>query len=330
MRAMEISGPGLEYLRRVDKPVPDPAPGEVQVRVRAATLNYRDLLLLRRGNADGKLPYVPLSCACGEVTALGDGVTRVQVGDRVLPIFFQNWVSGEAPERLRSLGGLLDGVARELACFSEDTLVKAPDSLGDLEAATLPCAALTAWSALFVARSTRPGDTVLLMGTGGVSIAGLQLAKAAGATVIITSSSDAKLARARALGADHTINYRTTPAWGDRARELTGGSGVDLVLEVGGAETLEQSTRALRDGGDVAGIGLLTGKTIFHASPSSGRLLRIRVGNRDQLEDLVRGISATGVRPVVDRVFPLEDLGSALATLEAGHFFGKIGIEIRT
>lgn len=330
MRAMEVSGPLFEQVKRVERPIPDPGPGEVQVRIKAATLNYRDVLLVQRGNPDGKLPYIPLSCACGEVTALGAGVTRVQVGDRVMPAFFQNWFSGPIPSQgsVRALGGVLEGVAREFACFPQEAVAKVPDMLGDLEAATLPCAGLTAWSALFVARATKPGDIVLLMGTGGVSIAGLQLAKAAGATVIITSSSEAKLARARAMGADMTIDYRGTPAWGERARELTGGRGVDLVLEVGGAETLEQSTRALREGGEVAGIGLLSGTPVWQAKNVQAKLLRIRVGNREQLEDLARGIVATGIRPVVDRVFPLEDLGRALATLRAGAFFGKIGIEI--
>jgi NADPH:quinone reductase-like Zn-dependent oxidoreductase len=301
----------------------------VQVRIRAATLNYRDVLLVQKGNPDGKLPYIPLSCGCGEVTATGVGVTRVRTGERVMSVFFQNWLSGQIPSQdsVRALGGVLDGVAREFACFAEGAVVKVPDELGDLEAATLPCAGLTAWSALFVAHATKPGDTVLLMGTGGVSIAALQLAKAAGANVIITSSSDAKLARARAMGADHTINYRTTPAWGERARALSG-RGVDLVLEVGGAETLEQSTRALREGGEVAGIGLLTGTTVWHAKNPAAKMLRIRVGNRDQLEDLVRGIVATGIRPVIDRVLPLEDLGRALETMRSGAFFGKIGIEI--
>jgi NADPH:quinone reductase-like Zn-dependent oxidoreductase len=325
---MRVSGPALERLELIDVPVPEPGPGEVQVRIRAATLNYRDLLLVQRGNPDGKLPYVPLSCACGEVAALGAGVSRVQPGDRVMPGFFQDWVSGPMPQTPHALGGALDGVAREFACFPEQALARVPDQIGDLEAATLPCAGLTAWHALFCAHATKPGDTVLLLGTGGVSIAGLQLAKAAGARVIITSSSDAKLARARAMGADATINYRATPDWGDAALALTGGRGVDLVLEVGGADTLEQSMRALREGGEVAGIGLLTGKTVWQVKDAAAKLLRIRVGSREQLEDLARGVVASRVRPVVDRVFPLEQLGKALATLASGRFFGKIGLEI--
>jgi NADPH:quinone reductase-like Zn-dependent oxidoreductase len=330
MRAMQVTGPGIEHLKLVDLPVPAAGPGEVQVRIKTATLNYRDLLLMQNGNPDGKVPYVPLSCACGEVTAVGSGVTRFKNGDRVMPAFFQNWFSGPIPSRdsVRALGGILEGVACEFACFPEIAVVKAPDTLGDLEAAALPCAGLTAWSALFVARATKPGDVVLLLGTGGVSIAGLQLAKAAGASVIITSSSDSILARARALGADHTINYVSTPSWGDHALALAGGRGVDIVLEVGGAATLPQSARALREGGQIAGIGLLTGTTVWKEKNPPAQLLRIRVGNREQLEDLVRGVVATGIRPVIDRVFPLEDLGRALQTLRAGAFFGKIGIEI--
>ena len=328
MRAMVVNAAGLDRIERADLPIPEPGPGEVQVRIKAATLNYRDLLILQKGNPDGKLPYIPLSCACGEVTALGSGVSRVAKGERVMPAFFQNWISGPSPQPPRALGGALEGVAREYACFPEEALASVADELGDLEAATLPCAGLTAWHALFVAHATKPGDTVLLMGTGGVSIAGLQLAKAAGATVIITSSSRSKLSRARALGADHTINYLEVPDWGDRAREITGGRGVDLVLEVGGSETLAQSARALREGGEVAGIGLLTGTTVWHAKEPKAKLLRIRVGSREQLDDLVRGVVAVGMRPVVDRVFRLEELGAALAALQSGQFFGKIGIEI--
>ena len=330
MRAMEISGPGFENLKLVEKPVPTPGPGEVQVRIKAATLNYRDLLLLQRGNPGGKMPYVPLSCACGEVTAAASGVTRVKVGDRVMPTFFQNWFSGPNPsqESVRALGGSVDGVAREFACFPQDAMVRVPEALGDLEAATLPCAGLTAWSSLFVIRATRPGDTVLLLGTGGVSIAGLQLAKAAGAAVVITSSSEEKLARARALGADHGIHYRSTPAWGEKARELSGGRGVDVVLEVGGVETLAQSASALREGGVIAGIGLLTGTPTWQSKNPPPGLQRIRVGNRDQLADLARFVAAKAIRPVVDRVYPLQDLGRALETMRAGAFFGKIAIQV--
>jgi len=330
MRTMEISGPGFENLKLVERALPETGPGEVQVRIKAATLNYRDLILLDRGNPGGKMPYVPLSCACGVVAAIGSGVTRVRIGERVMPTFFQNWFSGPIPSQdsVLALGGHADGVAREFACFPQDAVVKVPDALGDLEAATLPCAGLTAWSSLFVIRATRPGDVVLLLGTGGVSIAALQLAKAAGATVVITSSSEAKIARARALGADLAVNYRSDPDWGAKVRELTGGRGADVVLEVGGAETLAQSQSALREDGIIAGIGLLGGTPTWQSKNPPAELQRIRVGNRDQLEDLTRFCTAKGIRPVIGRVFPLEDLGGALKAMRSGDFFGKIGIQV--
>jgi NADPH:quinone reductase-like Zn-dependent oxidoreductase len=329
MRTIEVTGRGTDNIRLVDRPEPEPGPGKVQVRIRAATLNYRDLLILEgRAPYPVRTPYVPLSCGVGIVTRVGEGVTRAQAGDRVLPTFFQPSVSSESGDFGKALGGPLDGVAREIACFAEGGIVKIPDSLSDLEAATLPCAALTAWAALFGVRSTQPGEVVLLLGTGGVSIAGLQLAKAAGATAIVTSSSDAKLARARALGADYVINYRRTLDWGERARAFTEGRGVDVVLEVGGAGTLPQSLAALRPGGDVASIGLLSGTFASEVDEERAVLQRIHVGTRDQLEALVRGLEATRVRPVVDRVYPLEQLSRAMQALREGAMVGKIGIQI--
>jgi NADPH:quinone reductase-like Zn-dependent oxidoreductase len=330
MRTTEIEAPGEQHIKVRERPVPAPGAGEVVVRVHAASLNYRDLTFMQGGSGFSRFPYVPLSCACGSIAAIGDGVTRVAVGDRVCPIFFQNWLEGPQPPdvEMRPLGGPIDGVAADLVCLSEHGVVKVPDTLGDLEAATLPCAGVTVWNALHGIRATKPGDVVLLLGTGGVSILGLQLAKAGGATVIITSSSDAKLARARRLGADHGINYRSTPDWGRRAREWTGGRGVDVVLEVGGLETLSQSVLALRDGGDIAGIGLLAGTPVWQANETRVRLQRIRVGSRRHFEDLLRAIVATGVRPVVDTVYPLERLGDAFRTMKAGAMFGKIGISV--
>jgi NADPH:quinone reductase-like Zn-dependent oxidoreductase len=331
MRVIEVTGAGYDNVKMADRPVPQPSAGQVQVRMKAATLNYRDVLMLESPSRAGRAPYVPLSCGCGEVIAVGEGVTRARVGDRVSPTFFQSWVSGpaEAADFGKALGGPVDGVACEVACFPEDSVVRIPDSLSDLEAATLPCAGLTAWNGLFNIRASRPGDVVLLQGTGGVSIAGLQFAKAAGATVIITSSSDAKLVRARSLGADFGINYRSEPDWAKHARALTVRDGVeqgaDVVLEVGGAGTLAQSAAALRRGGVIAAIGLLTGSPIQVEDAPAGTH-RIRVGNREQFEEMLRGIEANAIRPVVDRVFPLEKLGEALKTLRAGAMFGKIGI----
>ena len=331
MRVMEVSGTDFDSLRLVERPMPEPRPGEVLVRITAATLNYRDLLLVQGGGTSGRTPtYVPLSCGCGVVAAVGTGVTGFKAGDRVAPTFFPDWISGPRtdPDVARSLGGPIDGVAREYACFPQDGVVAVPDAIGDLEAATLPCAALTAWNALFVACATKPGDFVLLQGTGGVSIAGLQLAKAAGATVIITSSSNTKLQRARALGADHTINYRDMPDWGVRARAITGNRGVDVVLEVGGAETLAQSEVALMPGGAIAAIGLLGGNRIKAVKDPSAKLHYIRVGNRDQFNDMNRAIAANTIRPVVDKVFPLEELREAMLALQSGSVFGKVAIQL--
>ncbi|MEQ1890010.1 MAG: NAD(P)-dependent alcohol dehydrogenase [Alphaproteobacteria bacterium] len=331
MRVMEISGTGIESLRLVEQPVPEPMAGEVLVRMTAATLNYRDLMLAQGGPYRSRTgPYVPLSCGCGVVEGVGQGVTRYRAGDRVAPTFFADWLSGPSSGSLlsRALGGTVDGVAREYACFSQESMVKVPDAIGDLEAATLACAALTSWNALFVACATKPGDYVLLQGTGGVSIAGLQLAKAAGATVIITSSSDAKLERARAMGADHTINYRTRPDWGVKAKAITGQRGVDVVLEVGGAETQAQSEAALTPGGTIAGIGLLGGHRIKAAQGNNVRLETIYVGSRGMFEDMNRAIAANGIRPVVDKVFPMQDLGAAMKALQSGSIFGKVAIQI--
>lgn len=331
MRVMEVTGTGIDSIRLVEKPMPAPQAGEVLVRMTAATLNYRDLLLAQGGpyrSREGA--YVPLSCGAGVVEAAGQGVTRFKAGDRVAPTFFADWHSGPStgPLLARALGGTVDGVAREYACFSENGLVGVPNAIGDLEAATLACAALTSWNALFVACATKPGDYVLLQGTGGVSISGLQLAKAAGATVIITSSSDAKLERARALGADHTINYRSTPDWGVKAKAITGGRGVDVVLEVGGAETQAQSEAALMPGGTMAGIGLLGGHRIKAAQGNNVRLQTIYVGSRDMFDDMNRAIAANGIRPVVDKVYPLEDLAEAMHALQSGAVFGKVALQI--
>ena len=331
MRTIEIHGPAPNDIRLVDRPEPQPGPGEVQVRLRAATLNYRYLAMPQaHGPSPVRPPYVPLSCGCGVVTAVGHQVTRIRVGDRVAPTFFRT-PAEESPTHFGSaLGGPLDGVAREVGCFPQFGVVKIPDGLSDLEAATLPCAGLTAWNALFCTRSTKPGDVVLLLGTGGVSMAALQFAKSVAATVIVTSSSDTKLARAAALGADYIINYRETPAWGARVRELTGCRGADVVLEVGGTGTIEQSIAALRRGGDIASIGLLAGEVVAQIDETKvkAKLHLIRVGSRFEFEDMLRGIISASLRPVVDHVFPLEQLVQAMECLRAGRMVGKIGIAI--
>ena len=333
MRAVEIQGAfGLDHLALVERPDPVPGPGQVLVQLRAASLNYRDLLTVEgKYNPKQKLPLIPCSDGAGEVVAVGDGVTRVRLNDRVCPIFAQRWIAGEPTrERLRStLGGPLDGALAELAVFDQEGLVKIPEHLTDEEAATLPCAAVTAWTAL---DGITAGDTVLLQGTGGVSIFALQLANLRGARVIITSSSDEKLARARELGAAEGINYRETPDWGAKVKELTGGTGVDRVVEVGGAGTLKQSLQAVRMGGTIALMGNLAGTTAEIPLPlifmQNVRVQGILVGPRESFEALNRAIAFHHLHPVIDRVFPLEEIRDALEHMGAGGHFGKIVVRI--
>ncbi|MEA2562957.1 MAG: hypothetical protein QOH06_4461 [Acidobacteriota bacterium] len=334
MRGVEIGAFGLDNLAVVERPDPRPGFGQVLLRMRAASLNYRDLLTVQgKYNPKLKLPLIPCSDGMGEVVELGEGVTRVRIGDRVCPIFAQQWLAGEPTrEKARStLGGPLDGTLAELMAVDQEGLVKIPDHLTDEEASSLPCAAVTAWNAL-MAGGVKAGDTVLVQGTGGVSLFALQFAKALGARVIATSSSDQKLVRVREMGAAEGINYRETPDWGARAKELTGGVGVDLVVEVGGAGTLDQSLRAVRFGGAISLIGNLAGidaqvrlTLIFMQHV---RMLGIFVGHRESFEAMNRAIAVHGLRPVVDRVFPLEESRAAFQLMGAGGHFGKICIRI--
>src|ERR1700742_4299943 len=252
----------------VERPDPVPGPGQVAVRMRAASLNYRDLLTVQ-GKGGAKLPLIPCSDGAGEIVSVGEGVTRVAVGDRVCPMFFQSWFDGRpsASNRRLALGGTRPGVLQELMVLDAEGVSRIPPHLTFEEAATLPCTALTAWRALFEEVHIRPGDTVLVQGTGGVSIFALQFAKLAGASVIVTSSSDEKLERAKKLGADPTINYRSVPEWGKAAAEWTGG-GVDHVVEVGGKDTFAQSLEAARIGGTILVIGVLSGFSQQIAIPS--------------------------------------------------------------
>lgn len=333
MRALVLENDaGIENLKVIEKPDPEPGPGQVVVRITAASLNYRDLATILNPGIKGRLPFSPLSDAAGVVEAVGAGVTRVKSGDRVATLFFQGWMGGEPTTAALSsaLGGLLDGVAQEKVLLSAEGVSKLPDSLTDEEGACLPCAGLTAWRALMTERSVKPGDTVLAQGTGGVSIFALQFAKAAGATVIITSSSDEKLARAKDMGADHGINYRTTPAWAQAARGIVGG--VDHVVEVGGADTFAQSIQAIRTGGHIAVIGVLSGfakdvnvAAIFGAN---AHIQGITVGSREQFEAMVRGIEANGIKPVIDKRFPLDQAQDAFRAMQAGEHFGKIVLNL--
>jgi NADPH:quinone reductase-like Zn-dependent oxidoreductase len=336
MRAVEIRGGfGLDNLVVAERPDPRPGAGQVLVRLRAASLNFRDLLTVEgKYNPKQKLPLIPGSDGAGEVVETGDGVTRVRPGDRVCTVFAQKWIAGRPTrERLRStLGGPLDGTLAELAVFDQEGVVKAPDHLTDEEAATLPCAAVTAWSALVTEGGITAGDSVLVQGTGGVSLFALQLAKLLGARVIATSSRDEKLARVREMGADETINYREVPAWGVRAKELTGGEGVDHVVEVGGAGTLQQSLLAVRFGGTISLIGNLAGTKsellLTHVFMQKIRVQGILVGDRESFEAMNRAIALYRLRPVIDRVFPLEEAPAAFAHMAAGDHFGKIVVRI--
>jgi NADPH:quinone reductase-like Zn-dependent oxidoreductase len=301
--------------------------------MRAASLNYRDTLMIRGGYGPRvKVPVIPVSDGVGEVVAVGEGVRRVAVGDRVAPLFFQSWIGGTATSDKfhDTLGGPVDGVLTRLMRIGEHGVSRVPDHLSDEEAACLPCAALTAWSALVTEGGIGPGDTVLVQGTGGVALFAMQFAKMAGARVIMTSSRDDKLARARQLGADETINYRTFPEWDRVAKDLTGGEGCDHVIELGGADTLERSIRAARTGGQVSLIGVLGGAKAEVSLPlvvmRNLRMQGITVGSRDGFEAMCRAIARHHMRPVVDRVFSFDDVPAAFAHLEAGRHFGKVCI----
>lgn len=334
MRAMRIEGAfGLDNLKEAVLDQPEPGPGQVLVKLKAACLNYRDLAIVLGFGGNYPLPLTPLSDGAGEVVAVGKNVSRVVVGDRVAPQFFPSWIAGEPTLEgiSKSLGGSVDGCAADYICLSEAAVSKLPDCLSDEEAACLPCAGLTAWRALVCEGQVKAGDTVLLQGTGGVSIFALQFAKAAGAEVIITSSSDEKLDRARQLGADHLVNYKSTPNWAEEARKLTDGRGVDHIVEVGGAETLQQSMMAARMGGHIAVIGLLSGlmKDVNVAAIFSQNLTikGITVGNREQFEQMLRAIDQNNIKPVVDAKFGLSDLKNALIHMQGASHFGKIVLD---
>ncbi|OJT23932.1 NAD(P)-dependent alcohol dehydrogenase [Archangium sp. Cb G35] len=336
MKVYEIRGGfGLDNLVYAERPDPEPGPMQVRVRVKATSLNYRDLMMVEgRYNPRQKLPLVPNSDGAGVVDAVGPGVTRVKVGDRVMSLFAQAWLAGEPSRQVQgsTLGGPHDGALADTMLLHEDGAIPTPAHLTDEEASTLPCAAVTAWSALVTQGGIKAGDTVLLQGTGGVSIFALQIARMMGARVILTSSRDDKLERARALGAHEGINYVTTPDWDKTARTLTGGTGVDHVVEVGGAGTFEKSLRAVRLGGTVSVIGVLSGGAGAMAlTPILMGNLRVQgvfVGHRQSFEALNRALTLHGVRPVVDRVFPFAETRAAFDHLKSGAHFGKVVIRV--
>jgi NADPH:quinone reductase-like Zn-dependent oxidoreductase len=333
MRVFQIEGEwGMEHLKLSTRPEPQAGPGQVLVKMAASSLNYRDLVVPNRGYGShtGNLPLIPVSDGAGTVVEIGPGVRRVAVGDRVCPAYFQRWISGEPDlERLtQSLGGPIDGTMTDFMCLSEEGVCKVPEYLSDIEAATLPCAALTAWSALVTCSNTRPGDQVLVQGCGGVALFALAFAKALGAHVTVITSSDERIERVRQLGADATVNYRDVPEWAKATRNITGGRGYDLILELGGEKTLPQSLRCVRPGGTIAMIGILSGSAM---AASLGliitrqvRLQGVTVGHRDGFEAMLRAMAQHRIKPVIDRVFAFEELKESMAHLQSGRQFGKV------
>jgi NADPH:quinone reductase-like Zn-dependent oxidoreductase len=353
MKVFEIhpDGEGLERLRQGERPDPKPGPRQILMRVRAASLNYRDQIMVRGTYRTGPItkPLIPLSDGAGEIVEVGQGVTRVKPGDRVAATFFQVWVDGRPPKGFASLGVPLDGMLTEYIVLHEDGVVVIPDDMSFEEAACLPCAALTAWNALWGAgKPVRAGQSVLVQGTGGVSIFGLQFAKAAGARVIATTSSDAKIQRLKALGADDCVTYKSTPDWDKEVQLLTGGvkgpgrdgvetisgGGVDVVVEVGGAGTLPKSYQALGWGGKICLIGVMTQpEDAAQLNPigmafKAGSLHGIMVGSRVMFEDMLNAIVMNGIKPVVDKVFAFEDAREAYDTATRGDFVGKVVVRV--
>ncbi len=336
MRAFEIQKTfGLEALTLVERPDPVPGPRQVLLGLRAASLNYRDLLMVQGLYYPKQpLPLIPLSDGVGEVLRVGDGVTRVKAGHRVAPTFCQKWIAGPPTKTklVSALGGPLDGTLGEQMILDEEGVVPVPAHLSDEEAATLPCAAVTAWSALVEQGGLRPGDTLVVLGTGGVSIFALQFAKILGARVIVTSSSDAKLERAKSLGADELVNYKTTPDWDRKVKDLTGGVGADHVLEVGGGGTFPRSVRAVRVGGQISLIGVLAGPTTeVNLAPILMQNIRVQgviVGSRETFESMNRAVERHRLRPVLDRVFPFAEARAAFEHMAGQGHFGKIAIRI--
>ena len=333
-RLVRLKAPGgLENLKMIEEDHPEPRPGELLVRIRASSLNFHDDMVVT-----GKIPCadgrVPMTDGAGEVIAVGENVTEFKVGDNVVGTFFPYWLGGEMTPAIRRdiPGDSIDGYAREFVCMPAHGFTKAPAGYTHVEAATLPCAGVTAWRGLVVCGQVKPGDTVLTLGAGGVSLFALQFAKAAGARVIATSSSDEKLEKLKRLGADAVINYKAVPEWGQKAKDLTDGRGVDHVIEVGGPGTLAQSIKACRTGGRIALIGVLTGFAGEVALPEifvrQLRISGIFVGSRADQENMIRAITANRLKPVVDRSFPLQEIVDAFKYYESQNHFGKVCLEL--
>ncbi len=335
MKAWRISSFGVNQLELATLPDPQPLRGQVVVKVHAVSLNYRDLMVVEgRYNPKMHLPRIPCSDGAGEVAAVGEGVTRVKPGDRVAGIFMQNWIDG-APDAQKirgALGGDIDGMLAEFVVLREEGVIPIPEYLSWTEASTLPCAAVTAWNAVVHAGRVKAGDVVVVQGTGGVSIFALQFAKMLGARVLGTSSSDEKLARAKAMGLDAGVNYRATPEWDAWVMDQTGGRGADLVVEVGGGGTFARSLRSLRIGGSLAQIGVLSqsaeGLEIPLLLHRQVHLRGIYVGSRNDFDEMNRALAQHRMKPAVDQVFSFEQAPQALERMRAATHFGKIVIRV--
>lgn len=334
MKSYEISEFGIDNLTRVERDIPEPGRGQVLIKIHAASINFRDIMVVEGTyNPRMKVPAVPFSDGAGEVIAVGDGVEKWAVGDRVMPIFAQQWLDGESSEEKRrsslGAGALWDGVLREYAVFDQEGLVAIPGHLSYEEASTLPCAALTAWNAIVVSGKVKPGETVLTLGTGGVSIFAAQFAQMSGARVVSTSGSTEKIDRLRSLGIEAAINYKEREDWDSAVLELVGKPGVDHVVEVGGSGTIPRSLNAVRIGGHVALIGALTGAASFNPTTVFMKAVRVQgifVGSRKMFEDMNKAISVSKMQPVIDRVFEVEDVHDALSYVKSGSHFGKVVI----
>lgn len=336
MKAYVINEFGIDNLSIQEIPTPEPAAGEVLIKFHAASLNFRDLMVVKGVyNPRMKMPAVPFSDGAGEIVAVGENVTKWNVGDRVMPIFVQQWFDGEANDKNRrtalGAGAEWDGVLREYGSFDQESIVAVPEHLSYEEASTLPCAAITAWHAIVESGKAKAGETLLTLGTGGVSIFALQFAKMLGLEVISTSGSNEKIEKLKELGADHTINYRETPDWHKTVLEITNKVGVDHVIEVGGAGTVSRSINAVRTSGHVALIGALTGGEGIDPVSIFMRLIRLQgvfTGSRRMFEDMNKAISENKIKPVIDTVFEFGDVVSALKYMESGSHFGKIVVKI--
>lgn len=332
MRVFQIDGDwSFENLTLAERPEPEAGRGQVIVEMKMASLNARDLIVPLRGygRATGELPLIPVSDGVGEVVAVGEDVTRVAVGDRVCPTYFQNWTGGAASAAAfsSSLGGPIDGVMADRVCLSEEGVVRVPDYLSDAEAATLPCAALTAWSAVVTQGQVRAGDRILVQGTGGVALFALAFAKLHGAHVTVISSSDEKLGRVRDMGTDATINYRETENWAKETRSITGGRGYDNIIELGGEATLPLSLRAVAVGGTISLIGVLSGlnpeMALGAVVTRQVRLQGITVGHREGFEAMLSAMAQHEIHPALGETFSFEELKDAMDHLRTGGHFGK-------